>query len=123
MTKRLLSKAQIDRIVELREVGKTMEQIARLVGCSASTCNWHCTTHGVVSPKHGGKFLGRRLGPDVVKRGDHVIRRFSEEEDKLIEVMRIAGHGPSAIGKAVGRRCNSIIGRLATLARIAEHAA
>lgn len=118
---RNISDKEIERAIELRERGKSIQQIARILQCHSSTVNWHLTKHGIVSPRHGGKLLGDR-GPLVVKRGDHVVKRFSSDEDELIRAMRIAGSSYNAIARATGRRVSSIIGRLNTLARRDEHA-
>ena len=53
----------------------------------------------------------------VAFRGGHVVRRFTAFEDA--EILRLAAEGVSRnrIAKQLGRRHNSIIGRLMTLAR------
>lgn len=116
-----LKREDIPRIAERYEAGEKAATIAASYGVSVSTVQWHCLRQGALTPKFGGKNLGDR-GPLEVARGNHVVRRFTPTEDETIVAMSIAGHGPAAIAKAVGRRCNSIIGRLATLARREEFA-
>lgn len=116
MTRPRLTPDQIDQICDLREEGKTYQAIANIVGCSPETASWHCTRLGA-DPPNPAKCWDKIVGPAVMKRGDHVVRRFTPEEDKRIQDLRAQGHGPAEIGRTLDRPINSIIGRLNTLAR------
>lgn len=115
-----LTDEQRDQIAALRERGWSYERIGRKFGMSAKAISWHCLMLGAEPPKRWP--LGDR-GPMTMARGNHTVRRFTPEEDrKLIELER-AGKTYSQIGQAIGRRHNSVRGRLATLARREERAA
>lgn len=109
-----------DRIAELREAGKTYDEIgAELGGISGSNISWICLKYGIEGPRKSK--LGDR-GPMVRKRGNYEVRRFTPEEDTKIIEMSLAGHRAYAIGKAIGRPHNSVLGRQMTLARRDERA-
>lgn len=88
------------------------------VKVSASVFQWNMLRIGANPP--GAKILPERApGRAVVKRGNHIVRHFSAEEDALLRELAIAGVGNSEIGRKLGgRRSNSVRGRLLTLARI-----
>lgn len=50
-------------------------------------------------------------------RGNHVVRRFTPEEDAQLIELAAEGLGPTEIGKRMGRGHNTIMGRLFTIAR------
>ena len=58
-----------------------------------------------------------RIGPAIVRRGDHIVRRFTEKEDALLLELEAQNLNYSEIARRLDRRRNSIVGRLATLAR------
>jgi transcriptional regulator len=111
-----LTQQQIDLIVELREKGWGYERIAKKIGRSASAISWHCLKHAADPPKP------QRLYPDmaktpIVKRGEHVVRRYTPEEDQRLLTLERQGLNHTKIGRALGRTPSSITGRLMTLAR------
>ena len=53
----------------------------------------------------------------VVNRGGHIIRRFTVEEHEQLVALDLTGARICDIARKLGRRPNSIIGRLMTLAR------
>jgi len=116
MPARKITDAQIKQIVELRERGLGYRLIAEIVGVTESSVSWHCLRLGVEPPKPTPINLDRRRG-EPVKRGGHLVRPFTEEEDALLLTLEWAGHGPSAIARRLGRRPNSVRGRQLTLAR------
>jgi hypothetical protein len=117
MTRRWYTDDQINRAVELREKGWGYEAIAEEVGMTAASASYHCVRLGAELPKP------TRLRPNgkrVVQRGKHVVRRFTPEEDQKILAMAAAGDRVSDIANAIGRKINSVIGRIRTLARYEE---
>lgn len=112
-----LTEAQLERIAELTEDGRyTVARIARMVGCSEGSVGWAQLKLGV--DRHPTKPLPPvPTEPVVARRGEHVVRRYTQAEDA--ELLRLEAQGLPAyrIGKRLGRRANSIVGRLRTLAR------
>lgn len=108
-------------MADMRERGFTQEQIARGFNCSANNIHWHCLKQGIE-----GSRLGRTQPPakepTQVKRGNHVVRRFTEAEDKILREMSERGAKVHEMAKALNRRPNSIDGRLMTIARHDERA-
>lgn len=115
------NKEKLDEIADLVEAGRTVRQIAEQFDASEGAIAWQILRLGVVGPRT------KRATPrdrSYVRAG-RIVRPFTEEEDQLI--LRLEGQGMSVvqIAKQLGRKHNSIIGRLATLARydvIAEEA-
>jgi hypothetical protein len=111
-----LTQDELDRIAELRERGRSEEAIARTVGCSKGSVSWALLKLGV------DIHADRPLPPvpdtpvTMVRRG-HVIRRFTKAEDARLLALEQTGIKTWAIAQAMGRRNNSIIGRMRTLAR------
>jgi hypothetical protein len=123
MTKRHpITAAEGERIAEMRSRGRSYGTIARIVGCSVGSVHWCCLKNGIEPP------VPPPLRPDQykrcpqAKRGNHVIRWFTPEEDARILALERLGLGPTAIGRELKRRPNSITGRLMTLARREERA-
>lgn len=109
---------EIERIVEMREHGKAFTEIAEALGCSAGSVQYHCLRLGIERP-------GYLRGPcnyrsAVVQRGDHVLRRFTASEDEQLLALEAEGLNVAEIGRAIGRRPNSVHARLMTLARRQE---
>jgi hypothetical protein len=61
-------------------------------------------------------------GPMVVKRGAFEVRRFTADEDRQLIAMEAEGLKLGTIARRLGRRRNSVYGRLATPARREERA-
>ena len=111
-----LTRAEIERIVELRERGRSEATIARLIGCSASAVSWALLREGV--DIHQERPLAPVPTEPVVKlRGGFPVRLFTEADDERIAALEAEGLTVSQIARAMGRRNNSIIGRMRTLAR------
>jgi hypothetical protein len=117
---RILSDEQLDEMVELRESGRSIQQIAdhfTALGTviSAGSINWQLTRLGIYGPKGLGRLPQARS--DFVRRAGHTVRLFTPEEDEQLLELEASGENYSAIAKKVGRKPNSIRGRLYTLAR------
>jgi IS30 family transposase len=117
MARTFLSEEQKERIAELREKGLSYGNIGRRIGCSPSTACWHCLRLGAEPPKCSWPLWDQPKGPLVLQRGNHMVRRFTAEEDTQLRVLVVAGIGIAEIGRQMNRRTNSIIGRLRALAR------
>lgn len=116
----------VERACSLREEGWSAPRIARLFateGYSVSTgaIYWHCLVNGADLPAESRRPSHVRPGA-VERRGDHLVRRFTAEEDTRLLELEAQGLGYSAIGRQLDRKPNSIRGRLATLARREERA-
>lgn len=111
-----LSPDELDRIAQLRERGLSAEAISRKVKCSAGSVDWALLKLGV--DIHADKALPPVPTEEVLqRRGDHLVRRFTQAEDaRLLELER-SGLNTHRIAKTLSRRTNSVIGRLRTLAR------
>lgn len=106
----------LDQAAELRERGLSSGEIARKLDMTVGSVNWHCLRLGADAPDgHRGR-IGA-YGPQVMRRGNHQVRRFTPEEDRKIIEMELSGATIAEICRALGRKHNSIIGRLMTLAR------
>ncbi|WP_421792809.1 hypothetical protein [Hyphobacterium sp.] len=111
-----VSAQQIAEICEMRERGLTFGQIALKTGIHKETVNWHCTRNAADPP--GARPLAEDIvGPAVMKRGDHIVRRFTPDEDRQILAMRQRGMRPADIARKIERKPHSVAGRLITLAR------
>lgn len=115
MIKRLnLTDDQLDQIAEWREAGKTYKWIALRIGCSPGLVRWNCLKLGADDPKGPSRAPSNQ--PMITMRGGHVVRRFTEAEDAELLRLAEAGERNSVICRALGRRNNSVKGRLLTLA-------
>lgn len=108
-------------MAELLEIGWSFEKISRHFArqgrkISASAISWQCLRAGADSPPaQWSRSSSTSRKPSV--RGGFVVRPFTPDEDRRLLELDQQGLGPSAIGRELGRRGNSIIGRLMTLAR------
>lgn len=120
MPARKYSEETVAECCRMREAGATVEAIALALGMSIGAVNYHCLRNGADTPL---RRFGTPQGPRIVARGNHVVRRFTPDEDATILRMELEGATVSEIGRALGRSHNSIIGRQMTLARIEERSA
>jgi DNA-binding CsgD family transcriptional regulator len=118
-----MSPEQLEVVAAMREAGKSYGQIARRLGKHKNTISWCCLVNGIDSPKASKLWTDGIKGPAEVIRGDYVLRRFTPEEDAELLRLEATGMSPAAIGRAIGRGRNSVVGRLATLARREERQA
>ena len=110
----------IDRVAEMRERGLSYGQIALKTGMRDSSVAWHCLRLGIVSPR---VLPIRDFEGQTEVRGNHVVRRFTREEDERLLELEAAGQRICDIAKDLKRPRNSVQGRLMTLARRDEIAA
>lgn len=111
-----LTEAETDRIIELREAGKTEGFIAREIGCSEGTVSWALLKAGV------DIYADRALPPvpehpTTCVRGGHLVRRYTQAEDERLLALEATGLNVHRIAVTLGRRHNSVVGRLRSLAR------
>ncbi|MBE0529510.1 MAG: hypothetical protein IH626_01700 [Rhodospirillales bacterium] len=106
-----------ERAFALREKGWSYKRIGDALGVSQGCISWHCLANGIEPANKTLKSHDFIVGPAVMARGNHLVRRFSKEEDATIVAMDMQGASISLIARRVGRRWNSVRGRLMTLAR------
>jgi DNA-binding CsgD family transcriptional regulator len=118
MSKKRFHDADYERMAELREGGLSNAKIAKQLGCSEGLVAWTCLKLGAEPAKLRARPLPDAIvGPVEMSRGNHVVRRFSAEDDaKLLQLSR-EGRRRSEIARQLGRKPNSVQGRLMTLAR------
>lgn len=116
MTKSRLTEEQMERAIAMRERGLGCDLIGKEFGVSGGAIRWRFLMLGVEPPKPARLKPG---GPTVMQRGDHLVRRFTDEEDKRLLELEAEGLNNTQIGRALGRKPNSVKGRLMTLARYA----
>lgn len=111
-----LTQEQKDFAFEKREAGWSINRIAMRLGVSPGSIAWHCLAMGADPPN--ARPIDKAIkGPVSCLRNGKSVRRFTPEEDQQLVAMRLAGKTDTQIGRVVGRRSNSIRGRLMTLAR------
>lgn len=79
--------------------------------------DYHCLRRGAEIPKPNRSPMFKKREE---RRGNHVVRRFTADEDAMILRMELEGRGVCEIARRLGRPHNSIIGRMMTLARQEE---
>ena len=116
MPARKYSDATLNKAAELREEGLSISKIAARLGMSPGAVHWHCLRLGADLPDVDTR---RPVPPQpmVVQRGNHKVRRFTPDEDRRLVEMDLRGIGVSEMARRLGRKHNSVIGRLMTLAR------
>lgn len=116
---RKLSDQQIVKMAELREQGWSLRRIANYFAArgtiiSQSALGWQCLRVGADLPPER---QGRNFTPKQIVRNGCLVVPFTPEEDNRLLKLEAAGATHSQIGRELGRRQNSIRGRLMTLAR------
>lgn len=120
---RTLSQEHIDMICEMRERGLSYQQIANKVAATgtattASNIAYICLRRGADLPAERRRKTSYGSIPGSVRqRGNHVVRQFTPEEDQLLKQLDRQGYRICDISRQMNRRPNSIVARLATLAR------
>lgn len=107
---------EIDEIVRLRECGISYQQISQRVGISEGSVYYHCLKQGAEPPKPRPLPEGI-VGPPEFNRGTYKVRRFTPAEDARLLELEAEGLSQYEIARRLGRKRNSINGRLMTLAR------
>ncbi|SLN77275.1 hypothetical protein [Oceanibacterium hippocampi] len=109
---------EIDRAVAWREAGRSCAFIARRLGKSESAVYWNLLREGVDPVAYRDRPLPAvPVEPIVQRRGDHVIRRFTRDEDDQLLALEAEGHSYQEIARRLGRQRNSVYGRALTLTR------
>lgn len=117
-----LKPEHIELIVEMGEKGKSDQAISdRLrerfgVAISPQAISWHRLKH-CAEPEKRTEVRPVPTEPLVSRRGNHVVRRFTQAEDAELLRLEAEGLNPSEIGRRLNRKPNSITGRLMILAR------
>lgn len=119
-SKRILSDAQIDEMIELRERGWSATRIAahfteQGTPISAGSIGWQCLRVGADAPPRLQGANTQATKPYL--RNGRVVKPFSPEDDTLLKVLDMQGFNISVIARRMNRGANSIRGRLYTLAR------
>ena len=117
--RRILSDAQIDEMAELREQGWSSKRIAnhftaRGTPISRGSIDWQCLRFGadLPTPRRGRLGVARTYSRQGVP-----VRAYTPEDDARLLELEGQGLTIGAIATALGRRHNSVLGRLYTLAR------
>lgn len=110
------SQETLDEAARLRETGLSLTRIAEQLSMSPGAVYWHCLRLGADAPK-AKPLSARALGPAEMRRGNHVLRRFTAEEDARLLEMEATGARVFEIARALKRKPNSVRGRMMTLAR------
>lgn len=103
----------LDTIATMREAGSQFQDIAQATGIHRKTCEYHAIRLGAFSPDTILSYP-RRAKYD---RAGHAVRGFSASEDQQITAWSMEGMSLSEMGRRLGRKHNSILNRLRTLAR------
>ena len=109
-----MTSEQLAIVERMRANGKSFRQIGMRIGMSPGAISWYCLRHAIDGPK--GRAKGTVKPGAITTRGNHVVRRFTPEEDQQIVEMRLAGMSITLIAGTMGRATSSILGRLMTLA-------
>jgi hypothetical protein len=117
-----MSPQQLEKIAAMRERGWSYKRIGNAIGMSPGAVSWYCLREAIEPPKPS-KCRDQIVGPAVVKRGDHVVRRFTPEEDATLLRLSKEGKSNRALVRLMGRSDSSIRGRLMCLARREERGA
>ena len=111
-----LAKEQKEFAAEKRESGWSINRIALRLGVSPGAIAWHCLQMGADPPN--ARPIDKTIkGPRVCMRTGKPVCRFTEIEDRQLIALSLAGKSDVEIGRAIGRKPNSVRGRLMTLAR------
>jgi DNA-binding CsgD family transcriptional regulator len=115
-TRAPLSADEIERIIEMRERRMSSRAIAVEIGCHEGSVDWALLREGV--DIHQDRPLPPvPTQPVVMARGGHQVRRFTADEDRLLLLLEAGGCNPCQIARQLGRRHNSVVGQLRSLAR------
>jgi hypothetical protein len=111
------SENEYSEMAELRERGWSYDRIASKFNCSRGVVSWTCLRLGAAPPHPPPLKPNYHLEHPTIKRNGYIVRPFTPDEDRVLLEMEANGRGPAAIGRKLGRKTNSVIGRLLTLAR------
>lgn len=100
----------------MRETGAKHRDIALAVGMKISSVEWYCLKFGAYSPLQPIRNTSKSQ-PGIIIRGNHIVRRYSPEDDRKLLELESEGLRLCDIARALGRQANSVKNRLSTLAR------
>lgn len=123
MGRRRLTESDYDTLAIMREEGATCAAIAAHFGVSPNAISWHCMRLGAEPPDPPQLKPNYYVKHPVVMRGKFPVRAFTPQEDEQLLALEADGLTHTQIGRRLGRRPNSIRGRLMTLARRDEREA
>lgn len=115
MAQKRFTDADYAEMAAMREDGTIIAAIAAKFACSIGLVAWTCLRLGADAPG-AYKSITRDAQPLIIRNG-HPTRGYNPEQDAIILEMEARGESLSAIGRRLGRKHNSIKGRLMTLAR------
>ncbi|MEO1110127.1 MAG: hypothetical protein AAFX90_19610 [Pseudomonadota bacterium] len=116
MPARKFSDEILEKAAALREQGMTFRQIESETGVPHSVAYFHCLRLGADSPATATD-TRTPGGPMQYTRGNHEVRRFTPAEDEHLLQLELSGMRICDIARKIGRKENSIRGRLMLLAR------
>lgn len=115
---RVMTTEKIERAIALRRKSWTIAGIAAELGVSAGAVRWQLLLAGAVDPpKLTYRLPAVPTEPREIRQRGRTVRLFTQEEDARLLAMEAEGLRDSEIARRLGRRGNSIRGRLITLAR------
>lgn len=103
----------LETIATMREAGAVFREIENATGIPRKTCEYHAVRLGAFCP---GK-VRVCPPPAVYSRSGREVRAFTEVEDQQITAWSIEEVTLKEMGRRLGRKHNSVLGRLRTLAR------
>ncbi len=106
-------------IERMRSAGRSYRAIGNAIGMSPGAVSWYCLANAI-EPPNPRKPVAEMRGPLVMRRGEHEIRRFTEDEDRRLVALSKRGFSYGHIAQQIGRKPNSVRGRLMSLARREE---
>jgi len=118
--RRTITPDQIATAIDMREnKGQSLRTIAATIGVSLGSIQWQFFRAGVDTPPKFRKSSPSADRPLEYVRNGRVVRRFSPDQDRMIESMSLDGKGITEIGRALTppRHAHTIATRLLFLAR------
>lgn len=117
--RRILTDKQLELMADMRERGKSHAQISRHFTASGTPVSpsciaWQCIRIGADRPGAPPTDL---YATRSTVRGGRPVRAFTSEDDEQLLALDAVGTSYSEIARRLGRKPNSIKGRLYTLAR------
>jgi IS30 family transposase len=96
---RALSDADRERVTELAEEGLSAKRIGAMLGKHPSTVQWCLYSTGLRAPSYGST-----PGGSYTRRDGRVVHRFTPDEDRYIEQLRVRGLGLREIAALASAR-------------------
>lgn len=111
-----MSAEQREKITDMRENrGMSYRAIAEELGIHHGSVSWFCHVNGI--ERRGKPRPCRRNVAALTMRNGHPVRAYTPEDDRQLLALEAEGLNYHQIAKRMGRKRNSVLGRLATLAR------